>query len=81
MPFNRRTLRCVRKRRVQFQISDVYFPEGKKILDELHGRDVLEGKVIDESSGGEHGETFLVIEVEGLARPVVVPSRCVQESV
>lgn len=71
--FEGATFGSVRNRRVQFQVSDVRFPGREKILEELHGRDVLGGRVIDVSDGGPEGETFLVVEVEGLAQPVVVP--------
>lgn len=67
-------------RSVQFQISDVYYPELAKILEELHGKDVLRGRVIDISEGGACGETFLVVAVEGLAESVVVPLRCILDS-
>lgn len=63
---------CVRDRWVHFKISDVYFPDAAKILGELHGEDLLQGKVLDVSdSGGEEG-AFVVVEVEGLTEPVVV---------
>jgi hypothetical protein len=69
------TLRFPQNRRVQFQISDVYFPERKKILEELHGKDLVQGDVIDVSEGREMGDV-LVVQVEGLAQPVIVPLRC-----
>lgn len=72
--------RSVRNRSVQFRVSDVYFPDREKILEELHGKDVLQGKVIYMSERGARGETYLVVEVDGLAQPVVVPLRCIQES-
>jgi hypothetical protein len=40
---------------------------------ELHGKDQLEGKVIDLSDSGNQEEAFAVVQVEGLSRPVVVP--------
>jgi len=63
----------VRERWVHFEIGDVSFPEPAEILRELHGKELLQGKVVDFSDGGGPGEGFVVVEVEGLARPVVVP--------
>jgi len=40
---------------------------------ELHGSDLLQGKVIDMSDSGTQQEAFAVVEVEGLMQPVVVP--------
>jgi hypothetical protein len=40
---------------------------------ELHGKDQLEGKVIDVSDAGIQKEAFAVIEVQELSQPVVVP--------
>jgi hypothetical protein len=57
---------------VQFRINDVHVPEPEKILMELHGRDVLQGKIIDVSDSGSQEEAFAVVEVEGLSQPVIV---------
>ena len=65
---------CVTKRWVHFEIDDVYFPDPATILRELHGKDLLQGCVVDESDGGPQGEAFVVVEVEGLSQPVVVPT-------
>ena len=63
----------MRNRWVHFKIGDVYFPDPAKILRELHGEDLLQGKVIDVSDSGREEGAFVVVEVEGLAEPVVVP--------
>jgi hypothetical protein len=42
---------------------------------ELHGKDLLQGKIIDVSDSGSHDEAFAVVEVEGLSHPVVVPMK------
>jgi hypothetical protein len=63
----------VRNRWVHFKIGDVYYPEPAKILRELHGEDLLQGKVLDMSDGGRNQGEFVVVEVEGLSEPVVVP--------
>jgi hypothetical protein len=40
---------------------------------QLHGDDLLQGKIIDSSDSGCQQDAFVVVEVEGLAQPVVVP--------
>jgi hypothetical protein len=47
---------------------------------ELHGKDQLDGKVIDVSDAGIHEEAFVVVEVRGLSRPVVVPVKHLREN-
>jgi len=54
----------VRNRWVNFQINDIYIPDPGQILSELHGNDLLQGKVIDMSDGGTQLEAFAVVEVE-----------------
>ena len=58
---------------VNFKIKDVYVPEPGQILLELHGDDLLQGKIVDSSDSGFQQDAFAVVEVEGLAQPVVVP--------
>ncbi len=69
----------MKNRQVQFAIQDVYFPESAAVLKELHGKTLVQGRVTELSEGGLDGEMFAVVEVEGLAQPVIVPVRCVQE--
>jgi hypothetical protein len=64
---------------VQFRISDVYVPEPAQILIELHGKDVLHGRIIDVSDSETHGEAFAVVEVESLSQPVVVAMKHLTE--
>jgi len=63
----------VRNHWVNFQIKDVYVPDPAEILMELHGSDLLQGKIIDASDSGLQRNAFVVVEVEGLVRPLVVP--------
>jgi len=63
----------VRNHWVNFKIKDVYVPEPGQILLELHGDDLLQGKIVDSSDSGFQQDAFAVVEVEGLAQPVVVP--------
>jgi len=68
-------------RSVRFVISDACVPEPAEILALLHGQDFLEGKVTDlTDSGGEVG-AYAVVDVPALARPVVVPTRCLEDNV
>lgn len=63
---------------VNFRICDAYIPEPVQILMELHGEDLLRGKIIDVSDSGSQDEQFAVVEVESLSQPVVVPIRLVK---
>jgi hypothetical protein len=71
----------VRNRWVNFQINDIYIPDPYQILNQLHGNDLLQGKVIDVSDGGTQLEAFAVVEVDGLKQPVVVPMNRIKSSV
>ena len=57
---------------VQFRVRDIYLPQPFVILDELHGGDVLKGKVVEVSDGGRDGKAFVVIEVNNLRQPCIV---------
>jgi hypothetical protein len=48
---------------------------------ELHGDDLLQGKIIDSSDSGFQQDAFVVVEVEGLAQPVVVPMNRIRGAV
>jgi len=63
----------VRDQRVQFKICDLYHPDPTQVLLDLHGNDVLVGKVVDLSDSGMQKEAFVVVEVEGIAELMVVP--------
>jgi hypothetical protein len=62
----------LRDQRVQFKIRDVYHPDPTRILFELHGDDLLTGKVVDLSDSGLEKDAFVVVEVEGIAELVIV---------
>jgi hypothetical protein len=57
---------------VHFRISDAYIPEPTQILMELHGADLLEGRIIDVTEGGGPEGSYAVVEVEGLSQAVVI---------
>jgi hypothetical protein len=60
-------------RRVHFKIRDVYHPDPVKILTDLHGDDLLTGKVLDLSDSGMQKDVFAVIEAEVIHELLVVP--------
>jgi hypothetical protein len=64
---------------VEFRVDDAYVPEPAQILMELHGKDLLQGKIIDVSDSGTQDEAFAVVDVEGLSQPIVVAMKNVKE--
>jgi hypothetical protein len=62
----------LRQRWVHFRIRDVYYPDAQQMLAELHGDDLLQGKVVDLSDSGGPDGAFAVVEVDGIAQPVIV---------
>jgi hypothetical protein len=60
---------------VNFRIRDVYIPEPQKLLTELHGNDILQGRVVAFSDNEMHDGCFVVLEVEGIREPLVVPMK------
>ena len=64
----------LKNRRVSFRILDVYIPDPRELLMNLHGRDILQGTVMDLSDNGIEEEAFMVVEVEGIEQPVIVPA-------
>jgi hypothetical protein len=66
-------LSAFRTRLVHFRIADVYYPSPDEILRALHGDELLQGVVLDASEGAGAEEAFLVVKVEGLSQPVIVP--------
>jgi hypothetical protein len=63
----------LRDRWVHFRIRDVYHPDPAQVLIDLHGNDVLLGKVIDLSDSGMQAEAFVVVEIEGSEQAVILP--------
>jgi hypothetical protein len=53
-------------------------PEPAQILAELHGKDVLRGKLIDVTRS-DNQDAFAVVEVEGLSQAVVVAMKHIKE--
>jgi hypothetical protein len=62
----------LRDQRVQFKIRDVYHPSPGQVLLDLHGDDLLTGKVVDFSDSGMQKDVFVVVEVEGIEELLIV---------
>jgi hypothetical protein len=63
----------LRHRVVHFKPKDIFFPDPSKVVLELHGKEPIEGEVIDLSDSGAQKEAFAVIRVERITQPVLVP--------
>ena len=63
----------IRDRLVHFRICDVYVPHANEVLAELHGSDILQGRVVDLTDSGTAKRAYVVVRVEGLSRELVVP--------
>jgi hypothetical protein len=59
---------------VSFAVRDIYLPAPEAVLMELHGHDVLSGEIVDVSDSGAERAAFVVVRIERLAAPVVVPA-------
>jgi hypothetical protein len=62
----------LRDQRVQFKIRDVYHPDPAQVLLDLHGDDLLTGKVVELSNSGMQKDVFVVVEVEGIEELLIV---------
>ena len=63
----------LRNHYVHFRISDIYVPDPHHLLWQLHGDDLLRGRVIELSDSGAQERAFAVVEVEGFEQPMIVP--------
>jgi hypothetical protein len=61
---------------VRFKVADIHTPHPLVVLYELHGNEVLEGRVVDLSDSGELKEAFAVVEVEQVRQFLIVPVAC-----
>jgi hypothetical protein len=58
---------------VDFRICDIFYPKWEQILFELHGNDVLQGRVVDLSDSGDVDGSFVEVQVEGLPVLLIIP--------
>lgn len=63
----------LRNQLVKFKICDIYLPEFQKVLCEIHGNDLLKGRVLDLSDSGLTEEAFAVIAVDDIADMIIIP--------
>jgi hypothetical protein len=63
----------LRNRWVRFKVLDIYYPDPIKVLVDLHGNEILTGKALDLSDSGMQKDAFIVVKVEGIEEPVIVP--------
>ena len=60
----------LRNRWVHFKISDVHIPDSTRLLHDLYGSHLLQGRVSEISERA--GQKFVVVEVEGIPTPLIV---------
>ena len=61
-------------RLVNFRIQNIYHPEPSEVLERLYGRNILQGRVTLTMPGPAPDQFYLVVQVEGLDEPLIVPS-------
>jgi hypothetical protein len=57
---------------VHFRIRDVFHPEPAALLDQLHGDDILQGRVIEMTQSSTDDRAYLVVEVPDLAERLIL---------
>jgi len=60
---------------VNFRVRDVYIPDPQEVLSELHGNDILQGRVVAVSDNQTPDGYYAVVEVAGMREPLVVPMK------
>jgi phosphoglycolate phosphatase-like HAD superfamily hydrolase len=63
----------LQNRLVNFRVCDVHFPEPEKVLAELFGHHLLQGRVTGATVDSAGGGQFAIVEVDGIEKPVFVP--------
>ena len=63
----------LRDQYVQFRLGDIFMPDAATVIYNLHRNDLLLGRVIEISDGGDRENAFVVVEVEGISQRMVVP--------
>lgn len=58
---------------MQFRLADIYLPDPVTVIYELHRNDMLRGKVIEMSDGGEQKSGFVVVTVDDFPHRMIVP--------
>lgn len=63
----------LKDRWVNFRISDAYLPSPQELMTLIYSDRILQGKVMGVSHSGQPDGGFVVLEVDGVPRQVVVP--------
>lgn len=63
----------VPRRLVSFKLKDIFIPEPRDVLMELHAADVLQGQLLDVVEDTDGKRVFAVVAVKGMSRYVIVP--------
>ena len=63
----------LRNHLVRFKMSDIFMPDPASLLWQLHGSDLLQGRVLELSDSGAQRQVFAIVEVEGMEQPLIVP--------
>lgn len=50
----------------------MYYPDAEKVLEELHGDDLLQGRVVELTDNGGEDGAYAVVEVESIPQSIVV---------
>ena len=65
---------------MHFRIRDVYVPDAADVLEELHGNDILQGRVVDYADNGSTDRVFAIVNVQGLSQPVFIATDKILDS-
>ena len=58
---------------VQFRFADIYLPDPLTVIYQLHSNELLRGRVVEMSDGGDAKDAFAVVAVNGVPQLLVVP--------
>lgn len=59
---------------VRFKVSDVTIPSPQEVVNELYGRDIVQGKVVDITEGRVQEQAFIIVKVEGMNALLILPA-------
>jgi hypothetical protein len=60
---------------VRFKVSDVTIPSPQEVINELYGRDIVQGKVVDITVSGAMEQPFIIVKVEGMNAHLILPAK------
>jgi hypothetical protein len=60
---------------VQFLVGDVIHPAPTQVLSALYAKKTLQGEIIAVTDDGRDLKDLLVVRVNGLSEPVIVPAK------